>query len=248
MEFIAKLNSEKCFPHYLLFETKSWNITELRYFGYNFDGFSLIKSDIRDILIQEQNKLCCYCQKELKFDSTTTFEHIIPQNPKDGFDFLAYNIPCIDANIFSRNSRTIPNYQLDNLPHDISYYNILGCCRKCNSQRGNDDVTPFVFDKDVKQKIHYDDDGNIFSSEYFKEVAIIGLASDYYLKNRKIWKQLKLEFGGKKLPLNNDELIKKIKLIGAGFYNDDKDLFYLNLLSDESAVHDVLMYNYFYKN
>ena len=248
MEFIAKINSDKCVSFYVSFEDTSWNITESEYFGYNYDNFTLIKTEIRDILVNEQNKLCCYCKKELKFDTSTTIEHIIPQKPQSTCDFSGYHIQCIFPSVFVKTKRDIPNSKLENLPHDISYYNILACCQKCNSERGNIDIKPFVFDIDVKQKFQYDIDGNIFSTEYLNEIATIGLADDYYLKNRKIWKQLKFEFSGKKLPINNEELVKKIKLIGAEFYNDDEDLFYLNLLSDERAVEDVLLYNYFFQN
>ena len=248
MEFIDKINSDKCNPFYVSFEDISWNKTESEYFGYNYDNFTLIKTNIRDILILEQNKLCCYCKKELKFDTSTTIEHLIPQKPLPDYDFLTYNIECIDKNIFIKTTRHIPNSNLENLPHDISYYNILACCEKCNGQRGNVEIKPFVFDKDVNEKFSYDIDGNIFSPEYLCEIVTIGLGDVYYLKNRKIWKQLNLEFSGKKLPISDDELRKKIKLIGAAFYNDDEDLFYLNLLSDELAVDDVLLYNYFYQS
>ena len=246
MEFIAKINSDKCVSFYVSFEDTSWNITESEYFGYNYDNFTLIKTEIRDILVNEQNKLCCYCKKELKFDTSTTIEHIIPQKPQSTCDFSGYHIQCIFPSVFVKTKRDIPNSKLENLPHDISYYNILACCQKCNSERGNIDIKPFVFDIDVKQKFQYDIDGNIFSTEYLNEIEAIGLAGEYYVKNRKIWRQLELELGDNNLPIENEELLIKLKLIVSKFLIEKEDLFYGNLLSSEKAIKDVLLYCYFY--
>ena len=186
--------------------------------------------------------------KSLEKNNSTTIEHIYPQNPNITSHFGSYSINCIDRKAFNYSIQNIPNANLDNLPHDISYYNLLACCSNCNSQRGNNDIVPFIFDSTVKSKFFYDDDGNIFSSQYFNEIVSIGLADIYYKRNRKIWRQLKKELGSNSFLINKNILKEKIKAIASALYLADNDIYYLKIISDEDTVIDSMKYIYFFNN
>lgn len=248
MEFINKCNQVLFFPHYLSFENLKWNVIITRYVDYTYSKFSPTKQIIRDLLIDEQKEKCCYCLKILEKNNSTTLEHIYPQNPTASSSLAAYSILCIDNRSFDYTIKNIPNANLDNLPHDISYYNLLACCSRCNTERGNKDIIPFIFDPTVKSKFLYNDEGNVFSVQYFNEIVSIGLANDYYKRNRKIWRKLKLNVIGCTLPTNSIQLKTEIRTIAAELYLADNDPYYLDIINNEDFVSDTLKYKYFFDN
>lgn len=243
MEFINKCNQVLFSPHYLRFENLRWNVRLTKYHKYDYKNFSIIKSDIRDLLIDEQQEKCCYCLKVLEKNSSTTLEHIYPRNPISGTIFTSYAITCIDFRTFDYSIQNIPNARLDNLPHDLSYYNLLACCEKCNKERGNKNILPFIFDSAVKTKFLYNDQGNIFSHQYLNEIVSIGLADDYYRKNRKIWRIMKNSFGH--LPV---DLKTEIRTIASMLYLTDPDPYYLTVVNNDDIVNDTMKYKYFFDN
>ena len=248
MEFINKCNQVQFRPFYLHFENIRWNSVLPFFIKYDYKNFSPIKSDIRELLIDEQLGRCCYCLKILEKNSSTTLEHIYPRNPHPTTALSSYSITCVECRAFDYSVKTIPNIKLDNLPHDISYFNLLACCEKCNKERSNKDILPFIFDISVKTKFLYDNQGNIFSQQYFKEIVAIGLADSYYKSNRKIWRHIKNNLT-QNISLNDlIELKKVIKTAASELYLTNNDTFYLKLISDEDAVNDTIKYIYFYDN
>ncbi|WEK70978.1 MAG: hypothetical protein P0Y62_05330 [Candidatus Chryseobacterium colombiense] len=248
MEFINKCNQILFFPYYLSFENLKWDIISMQYIDYTYSKFSPTKQIIRNLLIDEQKEKCCYCLKILEKNNSTTLEHIYPQNPNASSSLATYSIMCIDNRVFDYSVQNIPSSNLDNLPHDISYYNLLACCSKCNGERGNKDIIPFIFDSIVKTKFLYDDQGNIFSSQYFNEIVSIGLAGDYYKRNRKIWRQLKNNVGNNPIPTDINTLKNEIRTIASALYLVESDPYYLDLITDEDKVKDTIKYKYFFDN
>jgi len=245
MEYINKCNQALFIPYYLHFENLRWKTSQSSYQKYDYKNFSPIKSNIRDLLIDEQQDKCCYCLKALAKNSSTTLEHLYPRNPISGTIFNTYVITCIDSRTFDYSIQNIPNAQLDNLPHDISYYNLLACCEKCNKERGNKNILPFIFDSAIKTKFLYNDQGNIFSQQYFSEIVSIGLADDYYKRNRKIWRIIKNNFSHNNFPV---DLKTEIRTIASALYLAENDPYYLSIVNNDDIVNDTIKYKYFFDN
>lgn len=247
MEFINKSNQATFLPIFTDFEDRSWNVDDNQYHGYGYDNSP--KDDIKTNLINEQNSLCCYCMAKLEDDRTTTLEHVFPQKPIAIDQVENYNIKCINSILFDRVTRNQPNPQLTNLPHDISYYNLIASCNSpssCNSARGNKPIFPFFFELNVKNEFQYGVNGDIFSANYSEEITTLGLADPDLVKYRKLWRYIE----SKKIVLDfNDvdalknEVISQALEIGI----DENDVFF-SLFTEENEVkvQKALKYKYFY--
>jgi len=248
MEFIQKSNYALFLADYQTFEVNTWNNTLTNYgLNYNYQSLGHIKANIRELLIDEQNYLCCYCLKRLEKDDTSSIEHLFPHNPQPHNIFANYALNCIEKSSFDYAIRQIPTQTLDNLPHDISYYNLLACCKKCNNSRDTNEIRPFVFQPTISGDFSYDIEGNIFSALYSPEIAAIGLADKFYIRYRKIWKQIKQDLGTSPLPVNDKKLKKIIKEKAAKIFTKDPDYFYLEMMSNELYVLEAIKYRYFFK-
>lgn len=248
MEFIDKNIQDSLLLIYTDFEGRAWNFVDNQYHGYVYDNFP--KNDIKPHLVEEQNGLCCYCMAQLVNDKTTTLEHVFPQKPIST-DLLAnYNVQCFDSRQFDILTRNIPNNQLTNLPHDISYYNLIASCNSpssCNSARGNKHIFPFFFELNVKNEFQYDVNGEIFSKKYNSEISTLGLSDPELIKYRKLWrymgknKNVVLNFNDANALKN--ELITQALEIGI----DENDVFFtLFTEENEVKVQKALRYRYFY--
>ncbi|MFV0177846.1 hypothetical protein OBK27_13025 [Empedobacter falsenii] len=249
MEYINKCNQSVFLPFYTLFENNKWIINESKYSeSYNYDGLrNPIKENIKFALIDEQNNLCCYCMKHLEKNDSSTIEHLYPHNPQFYNIFENYSITCIEKVNFNYSSRNIPNPDLDNLPHDLSYYNFIACCSNCNGNRGTKEIKPFVFDPDVKSKFTYDNNGNIYSVEYLDEIYKIGLATEHYVNYRRLWKELYLGHPNFHLYIL-DKQKKVIKEVALKLFTSTNILFYLNFSNNGLLVLKTMDYIYFYNN
>ncbi len=248
MEFINKNNQTVFHPCYVTFESNKWKTILNSYGNYNYNGFSTVfKNKIKSLLIDEQNSLCCYCLKELEKNDSSTIEHLYPHNPQTHNVFTNYHLACTEKINFDFGVRQIPNTLLENLPHDISYYNLLACCKKCNNTRDTKELNPFVFDAEVKKKFSYDDNGNIYSSDYEDEIIKIGLATDYYLNYRRLWKHIaKTESGS---IFTNINKLKRIVIKAAlELHHKTKSIFYIDFVNNGLKVKEAIQYKYFFDN
>lgn len=246
MEFINKCNQITFSPIYSDFENNAWNGHDTKYHGYDYDH---LPKEVKKNLIIEQNFLCCYCMGQLENDRTTTLEHVFPQNPK-GEDIPSnYNIQCIDCRNFDKYTRVVPNAGLSNLPHDISYYNLVASCNShssCNNARGNTSIVPFFFNTNVKNEFNYDINGEIFSSKYINEITILGLSDPDLIKYRKFWRKIKNR--NITLPFDREDELKKILTTHAleiGIQEDDE--FFIQFIEEnEFKLKKAIKYKYFY--
>jgi hypothetical protein len=247
MEFIDKSNQDTFLLIYTDFEHTSWNADDNQYHGYVYDNIP--KNAIKTHLINEQNRKCCYCMAKLEDDRTTTLEHVFPQKPIEIDKLRRYNLQCIDSRLFDRVSREEPNKDLTNLPHDISYYNLIASCNSpstCNSARGNKPISPFFFDRKVNDEFQYDVNGNIFSQKYSEEITTLGLADPDLIKYRKLWRYMFF----KNIVLDSNDIgsLKKeiiSQALEIGIIEDD--IFFEFFIEDnETKVQKALKYMYFY--
>ncbi len=248
MEFIDKSNQAIFLPIYSDFENTAWNDDDEKYHGY---VYSKLPTDLKTNLIIEQNALCCYCMIQLENDRTTTLEHIFPQKPIVGDSLGNYNVLCIDNRQFDYSFRNIPINNLINLPHDISYYNLIASCNSsssCNNCRGNAIISSFFFDPNVRNEFTYDDNGEIFSQRYFNEIVILGLSDSTLVQYRKFWRFLKSK--NITISFGNLEELKTQILIGALELGAiENDLFFqLFIEENEMKVMKAIKFRYFFDN
>lgn len=168
-----------------------WNGVE--YITAYYDN--LPKPPIRQFLINEQNGMCCYCMKSLADNHTTTLEHIAPHHC-DANEFNKYTLPIITQNAIHQSlfDRTTQLIAPGLYPHDIAYHNLLASCDSkthCNNYRGDRFINSLFYDSLVAQRVEYDEEGNVFSSQYIDDLEIVGISTNPLLiLLRKIWHEL----------------------------------------------------------
>lgn len=243
MEFIDKTNANLLLDSYNKFENEAWNSDESTYHYY---AYIRLPRDVKRILIEEQKFICCYCMAKLE-ESSTTLEHIYPQNPIQGDSLANYNINCIDTNNFEYSRRNLVESDLTNLPHDISYYNLVASCDSkisCNNKRQNKIIKPFVFNSNVHDEFMYNDNGDIFSLNYSQDISVLGLSNEELIKCRKLWKFLKNN--NVALDLENKDNLK-IQLVTNALIIGKEDSYYRQFAEVNSRkVNKALRYAYFY--
>lgn len=248
MEFINKISQIIFYPHYIRFENNKWNAISNNYGAYKYDGFSSnFKNTIKGHLITEQNNLCCYCMKQLIVNDFSSIEHLFPNNPQAHNVFLNYSLTCIEKSFFDFSSRQIPVGNLNNLPHDISYYNLLACCKKCNNTRDTKEIRPFIFDYNVKNEFAYNNTGNIFSLKYQDEITKIDLANAYYVNYRRLWKYIAIT-NTDTIFSNENKLKKTIIKAALELHLETKSFFYADFMLNGIKVNEAIMYRYFFDN
>lgn len=248
MEFIDKKNYNQLSQQYTNFENRAWNSAESRYCGYCYDNLDF-KGDIKTILSREQKDRCCYCMGDINHNNTT-LEHIYPQKPNSGDNLQNYGdrVTCIDTQNFDYNNREKPNNAGTNLPHDISYYNLVASCdskTSCNNKRGNQPIKPLFLIKDISSKMKYNKDGNIMSIEYENEIEILGLANSDLIKIRKLWYYYAVKYPNENF-LKKDEIKENIKSVALELNTANEDEFYLSFVHNNQNLEKTLRYSYFF--
>lgn len=203
MEYINKQSQqgEKIIKDWL----DSLNASGRTYPDYLYENIPRdIKSEIKDILIAEQNGRCCYCMRRLKNDGTTTREHLIPNKTKDQVEFNEYLIPqtilnnnvCFAPDFITNQVNTYPPY-----PHTVAYHNLTASCDGkingngkslcCNLKRGNKFIDPIVLYPNIRNEIVYSKNGyakypNDKSNAIEGTLGVLGLNDPKLIMIRKL--------------------------------------------------------------
>ena len=145
MKYIDKINSayagqgKACSQKIL---DDAWNDEEHRYVGlaYTIDG---TMKQMRKLLVNEQEALCCYCMRKLYLTPTendagnVTLEHIIPHKitkkewEAESSDYLKYD--CLQScyiTVCTKAELSDSNTKINDIPHPhfISYHNLVASC------------------------------------------------------------------------------------------------------------------------
>lgn len=135
------------------------------------------------ILLEEQNKYCCYCMRRLE-EGEVSVEHVVPEsfdglNEQEEYTFYASHAGCIGNYVELGNVVAQQNFPteesvaaLTKFPHLIAHSNLtaacmwkkpngeeIGCC--CNNKRHNKRILPLMLMPDVEQQVHYSTDGTL---------------------------------------------------------------------------------------
>jgi hypothetical protein len=190
----------------------AWNEDDKKYFGFNYNGLSdkqKYGDKIIELLLSEQQDICCYCMKKIKTDETS-IEHIIPQTVSET-DFYQYLIVSeLADNVIHKNhlNTQVKLEQLEKYPHDIAYHNLIASCISkihCNNKRGNIFIEPFIYYNDIQDRVWYEKNGSMGSDEFidFLEDAL-GLNHDQLKYIRKLWQLISKKFDT--IPITPQEL------------------------------------------
>ena len=149
---------------------------------------SSYRKRLTQLLLSEQNDMCCYCLRRLKTNQDEqwsyrkiTLEHIIPRSfssgPEAAYYQTAPGLTPQDVVLTDLYESTSYNQQTSIHPHKIAYNNIVASCNGtfpektninngrqkicCNLKRSNLQAYPVYFFKDVADWIDYLPDGDV---------------------------------------------------------------------------------------
>lgn len=178
------------------------------------------KSELIDILVQEQEERCCYCMRRLHLQDhrkNVTLEHVIPNKitpeewERDKVKYRKF------TKLSDRNVTVCPGGKLINastkfgmppFPHFLSYDNLAASCdgrtlnqdgqeiahHCCNNKRGNNYVEPLYFHSNVSEEISYDSRGHIVCDEeyepYLNEDTGVNIMCKFLNDVRLFWKKV----------------------------------------------------------
>lgn len=123
-----------------------------------------------EVLLPEQDDLCCYCLRKL--NGKGTIEHIMPNHAADQAELDLYrsrNTP-LDRIPHSDDFKSMTPITYPPHPHSIAYQNLVASCDGklfkentrsvcCNLKRGDRFIPPFVLYSDISVNFEYTVDG-----------------------------------------------------------------------------------------
>lgn len=127
---------------------------------------------INEVLIQEQDGLCCYCMRRLSECKKMTIEHVMPNHAVDKTELDKYRTRAtvLDGLPHSEDFKSLSPITYPPHPHSIAYQNLLLSCdgnlfnesptpQCCNLKRKHTFLPPFVLYSNIIQTFIYTEDG-----------------------------------------------------------------------------------------
>ena len=127
---------------------------------------------INEVLIQEQDGLCCYCMRRLSECKKMTIEHVMPNHAVDKTELDKYRTRAteLDGLPHSEDFKSLSPITYPPHPHSIAYQNLLLSCdgnlfnenptpQCCNLKRKHTFLPPFVLYSNIIQTFIYTADG-----------------------------------------------------------------------------------------
>ncbi|MGL5635556.1 MAG: hypothetical protein ACRDD0_01595 [Bacteroidales bacterium] len=195
---------------------------QCKYFLFTATNY---KNQLRDVLIDEQNALCCYCMRRLFKDETTTLEHIIPKSSdQDQLNSYKADYPnffneVVHLDLFVDTS-PFPPY-----PHSVAYQNLSASCNGileggddssccCNNKRGNKVIYPLFLDPNIAISIKYTKLGIIISSPnnptFEKTITNLDLNYRTLVEIRFLWSAIANKLPDREVFNNKREISKSV--------------------------------------
>lgn len=127
---------------------------------------------INEVLIQEQDGICCYCMRRLSECKKMTIEHVMPNHAVDKTELDKYRTRAteLDGLPHSEDFKSLSPITYPPHPHSIAYQNLLLSCdgnlfnesptpQCCNLKRKHTFLLPFVLYSNIIQTFIYTEDG-----------------------------------------------------------------------------------------
>lgn len=193
--------------------TKSYS--KIDYSTHPTHPFKLqLRDALRQLLLTEQKKLCCYCMRSID-DNTTTFEHIVPQSTNTEAELSRYtHFPIIGDNVCLQSvfenateKRNTPPF-----PLEIAYENLVASCngrvndgiprdktpKFCNNKRKNNFIEPLFFVSTIENEIRYKKGGLLLfplKDAYDESISEpnLNLNYDTLKRIRQVWYYIRVE-------------------------------------------------------
>lgn len=192
------------------FLNRKWdNITN----SYNSIGYSSqefrqnLRPELKQLLLNEQNNLCCYCMRQLNNDNTT-LEHIVPKSTNTQAELDLYtHFEIIGNNVCLQSLFENAVIQLNTppFPLEIAYENLTASCignfpggatyHICNHKRGSNFIKPLFYVSTIETDITYRKAGVLFSpeSDYDESIITLNLNYDSLENIRQVWYHISVE-------------------------------------------------------
>lgn len=188
-----------------VFLSNNWNNTFNIYNPINYRSVAFrqqLKQSLRQLLLDEQDHLCCYCMCQLTNDDTTTLEHIVPQSTTSQQILNQYTHHLIIRdNVCLQSVFEMSNIRLATppFPLEIAYENLTVSCKgdfprgstyhTCNHKRKNEFIEPLFYISTIEKEISYRKAGLMFSlnSDYDESISTLNLNYDTLERIREVW-------------------------------------------------------------
>ena len=154
-----------------------------KYINCDYNNFKR-NGKMERLLLLEQKSYCCYCMRTLKYKTHTTLEHVLPHRASDNGikDYYLNFNKTFHKNVrfylIDKTNESI-KIKVPKYPHFCAYENLVlscdgsiyGSCSDlnwegrlhncCNNYRGDKQILPMFFLRDIQSYIEYDQDGNV---------------------------------------------------------------------------------------
>jgi len=186
-----------------------WQTESNKYYNLNY-SLLLNYQNFKNLLILEQDEMCCYCMKNIK-NENITIEHYIPK--KDAItdnEIIKFNKYLDEAEILRNNvvnKNIFKNTRIElntpPFPHDIAYHNLLVSCNGkiienkddivsnfCNNKRSDSYIPAFTYDTEIENKIVYNKDGSVlykYDTDKSEYINTLNLNYSTLKKIRRLW-------------------------------------------------------------
>lgn len=164
----------------------SWNESMRSYVNCKFDDFKR-NGEMEDLLLKEQKSRCCYCMRTLHYKNHTTLEHVLPLKATD-VELIQYYLHFnkifykkVRFYLIDKNNNQV-KIKVPRYPHFCAYENLVISCDGsifdyesdskenqdysrlhycCNNYRGQNQIVPMFFLRNIHKCIKYENDGKI---------------------------------------------------------------------------------------
>lgn len=141
----------------------------VRYMNVDYAGtFTPYRKKLAGILMENQQRFCCYCMRKLNGKERVTLEHIIPQTASpaelsyyQSIKELSLREVVLTCDFVRSNNQNFPPY-----PHTVAYNNLVASCDGtfpdrqspfssccCNEKRGSKRAFPIYYLPNVESDI-----------------------------------------------------------------------------------------------
>jgi len=194
-----------------VFLSSRWNNITNRYtsIGYTNQEFRQhLRPNLKQLLLNEQSNLCCYCMRQINNDDTTTLEHIVPKSTSTQVGLNQYiHFPIINDNVCLQSvfDNAIAQQNTPPFPLEIAYQNLTASCKGdfpggaayyiCNHRRGSNFVEPLFYVSTIETEITYRKAGILFptNSAYDTSITTLNLNYDSLERIRQVWYHISAE-------------------------------------------------------